>query len=115
MKNLAAHTKLVSEYKNIPEVQAINPASVLRNLLGNLNMGRDILYLLTIIIVFMAAIVIYVTTTSYVEDSKRHLGDALGGHKKEDHLIALYSTDSIHFCFKYGDFVLDKLCQPFSH
>ncbi len=72
-ENLAAHTKLVSEYKNIPEVQAINPASVLRNLLGNLNMGRDILYLLTIIIVFMAAIVIYVTTTSYVEDSKKDI------------------------------------------
>jgi putative ABC transport system permease protein len=71
--SLAAHTKLVSEYKNIPGVQAINPASVLRELLGNLTMGRDILYVLAAIIVFIAAVVIYVTMTSFVEDSKKDI------------------------------------------
>jgi len=71
--SLAAHTRLVSEYKDIPGVQAINPAAVLRELLGNLTLGRDILYILAVIIMFMAAIVIYVTTTSFVEDSKKDI------------------------------------------
>ncbi len=72
-ESLAAHSRLVSEYKNIPGVQAINPASVLRELLGNLTMGRDILYVLAAIIVFMTAVVIYVTTASFIEDSKKDI------------------------------------------
>ncbi|MBS4024018.1 MAG: FtsX-like permease family protein [Dethiobacter sp.] len=72
-ESLAAHTRLVAEYKKIPGIQAVNPASVLRELLGNLTMGRDILYVLAAIIVFMSAVVIYVTTASFVEDSKKDI------------------------------------------
>ncbi len=71
--SLAAHYLLVDKFKEIPGTQAINPTSILRDLLGNLNMGRDILFVLTAIIVFMAAVVIYVTTASFVEDSKKDL------------------------------------------
>ncbi len=72
-ESLAAHARLVAAYREIPGVQAINPASVLRELLVNLTLGRDILYALAAIIMFMAAIVIYVTTASFVEDSKKDL------------------------------------------
>ncbi len=72
-ESLAAHSMLVSEFQEIPGVQAVNPTAVLRDLLGNLNMGRDILFVLAAIIVFMTAVVIYVTTASFVEDSKKDL------------------------------------------
>ncbi len=72
-ESLAAHTRLVAAYKEIPGVQAINPASVLRELLGNLTLGRDILYALAAVIMFMAAMVIYVTTAFFVEDSKKDI------------------------------------------
>lgn len=71
--SLAAHNSIKSEFDDIPGVQAINPAAVLRELLDNLSMGRDILYILAAIIIFMTAVIIYVTTASFIEDSKKDI------------------------------------------
>jgi len=72
-EGLAAHTELKSEFDEIAGVQAVNPTTVLRDLIDNLNLGRDVLFILAGIIVFMAAVVIYVTTASFVEDSKKDI------------------------------------------
>jgi len=111
--SLSAHARLVSEYGDIPGAQAINPASVLRELLGNLTTGRDILYVLAAIIVFMAAIVIYVTTTSFVEDSKKDiLVMRLVGIKRKTILslfvvqMSLISIVSIVVSFMFSTVVL---------
>lgn len=36
-------------------------------------MGRDILYILAAVIMFMTAVIIYVTTASFIEDSKKDI------------------------------------------
>lgn len=71
--SLASHARLISEYDGVLGVQAVNPASVLRELLGNLSLGRDILYVLAVIIMFLTSIIIYVTTTSFAEDSRKDI------------------------------------------
>ena len=71
--SLAAHNEIVAKFEDTPGVQAINPATVLRGLLDNLSMGRDILYILAAVIMFMTAVIIYVTTASFIEDSKKDI------------------------------------------
>lgn len=71
--NLSAHTKIVNELKEVSGVQAVNPATELRKLLNSISMVENIIYIMTAFVIVIAVMMIYVTTTSSVSDSKEDI------------------------------------------
>lgn len=72
-KNLAVHTKIVNDLKSDSKVQAVNPATELRKLLSNIGMVKNIIYIMVAFILVLSIMMIYITTTSSVNDSKEDI------------------------------------------
>lgn len=72
-KNFAAQNQLANAFASVPGVQVASPTVVLRELLDNLSFGQEIIYLLAGVIVMMAILVVYVTTTASVQDSRHDI------------------------------------------
>ena len=93
-KNLSVHNKIVNELKNTPNVQAVNPATELRKLLSNIGMVKNIIYIMVIFILVLSIMMIYITTTSSVNDSKEDIAimRLIGIKRKNIHLMLFIQT-----------------------
>ena len=72
-KNLNAVSAIRSEYGKIGELLVINPSEVLREVLENVDMTTDIVYILCVIILIMNIFIISVITLLSMYDSKKEI------------------------------------------
>ena len=88
-KNLSVHTKIVSDLKADSKVQAVNPATELRKLLSNIGMVKNIIYIMVVFILVLSVMMIYITTTSSVNDSKEDISimRLIGIKRKNIHIM----------------------------
>ena len=72
-KNVATAIKLTDELNGKVGIQAVNPSSVLRGLLENIDITENVVYILCAIISIMSIIIIYMITSMLMQDSKKDI------------------------------------------
>ncbi len=79
-KGMVQHSEISNEYNKIPGMQAINPTTVIRGILKNIDLTKQIVYVLCFIIFVMSVLIIYIITLLNIQDTKKdiHLMRILG-------------------------------------
>lgn len=72
-RNTGAQYQLADEYNEIPGLQAINPASVAREIMDSVDLSKQIIYVLCVIIGIMALMIIYIMALLNMQDSKKDI------------------------------------------
>jgi len=71
--NFSAQASLSDEYNQMSGMQAINPSAVMRELMNNVDLSRNIVYVLCAIILVMNLFIIYVITMVNMYDIKKDI------------------------------------------
>lgn len=79
-KSMAYQNIISSEYNKIAGIQAINPTTVIREVLNNIDLTKQIVYVLCVIIFIMSILIIYIITILNIYDTRKdiHLMRLLG-------------------------------------
>lgn len=72
-RNIGMQSQVVGEYNAISGIQAINPASVAREIMNNVDLSKQIIYALCVIIGIMALLIIYIMALLNMHDSKKDI------------------------------------------
>ena len=72
-KSMQDQVSIANEYNQIAGVQAINPATVIRGVLNNIDLTKQIVYILSFIIFIMAILIIYIITILNIYDTRKDI------------------------------------------
>lgn len=94
-KSLLDQMTISNEYNTVAGLQAINPATVIRDILSNVDLTKQIVYILSFVIFIMAIVIIYIITLLNIYDTRKdiHLMRLLGISQKK--IIAIFIIQNI--------------------
>jgi len=72
-KNPTMQSILSSELNKIAGIQAVNPTTVIRNVMENIDLSKQIVYILCFVIGIMAFMIIYIIALLNMHDSKKDI------------------------------------------
>ena len=72
-KNLTMQSMLTSELNKTAGIQAVNPTTVIRNVMENIDLSKQIVYILCFVIGIMAFMIIYIISLLNMHDSKKDI------------------------------------------
>lgn len=72
-KNPVAQSMVSAEYNKIAELQAINPTTVVRDIMDNIDLSKQIVYILCGVIGVMAFMIIYIIALLNMHDTKKDI------------------------------------------
>jgi len=72
-KNPTMQSMLANELNKISGIQAINPTTVIRNVMENIDLSKQIVYILCFVIGIMAFMIIYIIALLNMHDSKKDI------------------------------------------
>ena len=94
-RSMADQNIISNEYNKISGLQAINPATVIRGILNNIDLTKQIVYILCFIIFVMSILIIYIITLLNIYDTRKdiHLMRLLGISRKK--IITIFIIQNI--------------------
>jgi len=94
-KSIQDQMTISDEYNNVGGLQAINPATVIREILNNIDLTKQIVYVLSFVIFVMSVIIIYIITLLNIYDTKKdiHLMRLLGISPKK--IVSIFIIQNI--------------------
>lgn len=72
-RNIGMQSQVAAEYNALSGIQAINPATVAREIMNNVDLSKQIIYVLCVIIGIMALMIIYIMALLNMHDSKKDI------------------------------------------
>ena len=72
-KNLTMQSMLTNELNKIAGIQAVNPTTVIRNVMENIDLSKQIVYILCFVIGIMVFMIIYIISLLNMHDSKKDI------------------------------------------
>lgn len=111
-KSFNAYNQLTTELGESSELLVINPSEVLREILDNVDMSTQIVYILCIIILIMNIFIISVITLLNMYDSKKEIAlmRLIGIGMKKINLVYIIQNGIIGFISTILAFLCSRLC-----
>lgn len=111
-KSFNAYSQLSAEYGDNSKLLVINPSEVLREVLENVDMSTQIVYILCIIILIMNIFIISVITLLNMYDSKKEIAlmRLIGIGMNKINLVYIIQNGIIGFISTILAFICSRLC-----
>lgn len=111
-KSFNAYSQLSSEYGENSKLLVINPSEVLREVLENVDMSTQIVYILCLIILIMNIFIISVITLLNMYDSKKEIAlmRLIGIGMNKINLVYIIQNSIIGFISTILAFVFSRIC-----
>ena len=111
-KSFNAYSQISSEYGENSKLLVINPSEVLREVLENVDMSTQIVYILCIIILIMNIFIISVITLLNMYDSKKEIAlmRLIGIGMKKINFVYIIQNGIIGFISTILAFICSRLC-----
>ena len=111
-KSFNAYSQISAEYGENSKLLVINPSEVLREVLENVDMSKQIVYILCIIILIMNIFIISVITLLNMYDSKKEIAlmRLIGIGMKKINFVYIIQNGIIGFISTILAFICSRLC-----
>lgn len=112
--SVMAQMSLAKEYNNKPGMQAVNPSAVMRDLMENIDLTKNIVYLLCGIVLVMNLFVVCVITMLNMYDIKKDIGlfRLIGVSKRRIETVIYTQSLIVSLVAVAAGFALSRVSMP---